>query len=158
MNIVIPYVDWPSELSGHLYAQGLHSHVRLRNTSEADGYWHLLATLWRAREKVIVLEADKFPARGALLELWQCPHEWCTYPVAMRGSGEPAPYPSLSCTKFDSTLMAAYPDVLEHAGELDLGLGVREWSRLDMAIAGLLEGADATCHWHEPGRVEHRHR
>lgn len=153
MNIVVPYTVWPAELHEHLFQQGMHPHYA--DTSQPEGYYLLLSRLWATRETVLVLEADKFPAPGVLAELWRCPEPWCTVAVAMRGTEEPAPYPSLSCTKFASRLMYLVPDLMEHVGELDLGLGAREWSRLDLAIHGLLDPY-GSVHYHE-GLVEHRH-
>jgi hypothetical protein len=117
----------------------------------------MLAEWWPRGETFIVLEQDKIPVRGALQELWQCGHLWCTFPVAMRGGGpDIAPYPSLACTKFDRELMERAPDLMQNVGTLDLGFGEREWSRLDLAIAGLLEPLCAP-HWHARGRVMHLH-
>jgi hypothetical protein len=116
----------------------------------------MLAEWWSRGETFIVLEQDKVPIRGALQELWQCGHLWCIFPVAMRGTATVAPYPSLSCAKFDSELIALDPDLLVKVGTLDLGFGEREWSRLDLAIAGLLAPLCAP-HWHARGRVMHLH-
>jgi hypothetical protein len=103
-----------------------------------------------------VLEQDKIPAPGALRDLWECPHEWCSYLVMMRGIAEAAPYPSLACSKFGRSLMVSDPDLMQKVGELDLGLGEREWSRLDMAVAAFCQNI-APVHWHKAGRVEHLH-
>jgi hypothetical protein len=126
-------------------------------TTGHDGYWCALAWAWQQGESFVVVEADKIPEAGLIGEMWGCASPWCVARSSMRDSTECAPYPSLSCVKFGSELMALAPGLLTEVGELDLGLGVREWSRLDLAIAGLLEGryGVAPC-WHE-GLVEHRH-
>ena len=108
-----------------------------------------------------MLEQDKIPAPGLLQEMWDCDQKWCTTPVSMRGVEEASPYPSLSCTKFDGWLMRQYPQLMEDVGMLDLGGGEKEWSRLDLGIAALLQGhwslRPFTCHYHPGGRVEHLH-
>ncbi len=155
MKVLVPHVEFPVELHRLLEAEGVNA--RYVSTHEPDGYWRCLAEAWEEAESFIVLEGDKHPAPGALLELWVCPWSWCTYPVPMRESEEPAPYPSLACTKFDAELMARAPLLMQAAGEIDVGLGVREWSRLDLVVQGLVHQL-AEPHYHEAGRVEHRHR
>jgi len=157
VNIVVVWAnEWPRDLAHHLHDLGLYEHIRWLDTTGPEGYWDVLRRLWEDQRTFVVLEADKFPDAGALQELWQCPHEWCSYPVPTREGSPRAPYPSLACTKFDRTLMVSDPDLMQKVGELDLGLGVREWSRLDMAVAGFCDNI-AECHWHAGGRVEHRH-
>jgi hypothetical protein len=154
VNVVVPYVTLHPELPMALRRENIPA--RYVDTSAPDGYWSLLASCWTKGETFIVLEADKFPEPGALRELWDCEQPWCTYPVSMRHVAESAPYPSLSCTKFDASLMAADPDLLAKVGELDLGFGEKEWSRLDMGVAAFCENISPP-HWHEAGRIEHRH-
>jgi hypothetical protein len=126
-------------------------------TGGHDGYWSALSWAWRGGESFVVVEADKVPERGLIAEMWRCDSVWCVARSEMRGIHGYAPYPSLSCVKFGEMLTAAAPDLLTEVGGLDLGLGVREWSRLDLGIAGLLEGRYGflPC-WHS-GLVEHRH-
>jgi hypothetical protein len=154
VKLVVPYVQWPLELAEHLAEQGLSA--RFCDTSGPEGYWLLLSRLWDEHEDFILLEADKFPAAGALEELQRCEEPWCAHRVPMRDAQERSPYPSLACTKFAGRLMHLVPDLMVHVGELDLGLGMREWSRLDLAVSGLLEPY-VPCHYHQ-GLVEHRHR
>lgn len=157
MNVAVCWANvFPRDLAFHLTDIGVYEHCRWLDTSGPQGYWDTLRRLWEDQQTVIVLEGDKFPAPGALQALWACDQSWCSYPVPMRAAGDAAPYPSLACTKFAAPVMRQVPDLMQWVGELDLGLGVREWSRLDMAIAGLLQPL-LTCHMHEPGQVEHRH-
>lgn len=150
----MPHAEFRTDLCQLLEEEGVSA--RYVPTGEDDSYWRCLAEAWEEAETFIVLEGDKYPEPGALLELWVCPWQWCTYPVPMRDSEEPAPYPSLACTKFDAELMARAPLLLQQAGELDVGLGEREWSRLDLIVSGLLHVL-AEPHYHQAGRVEHRH-
>lgn len=158
MNVAVCWAGpFPVQLHAHLSAQEVAADDFHWIDTTGDGnYWDALRRLWEDMRTVIVLEGDKFPAPGALQELWDCPNEWCSYPIPTREGGDPAAYPSLGCTKFDRTLMLSDPDLLRHVGELDLGLGVREWSRLDMGVAAFCENLTA-CHMHGAGRVEHRH-
>jgi hypothetical protein len=126
------------------------------DTSAPEGYWETLAAWWKAQQSFIVLEHDKIPAPGLLAEIWNCDQPWCTTPVSMRGVEETSPYPSLSCTKFASELMSEHPGLLEEIGRTDFGFGFKEWSRLDLGMAGYL-GSHYDVHWHSGGRVEHLH-
>lgn len=154
MRVVVPYVRLEPEVYDALISERIHAaYVR---TEAPDGYWTLLRDLWKQQGSFIVLEQDKVPAHGLLDELWGCPNPWCTVPVPMRGTDRCADYPTLSCTKFGAELMKSDPHVMDDVGEIDLGDGPREWSRLDLAIAGRLSPWDP--HWHEGGRVQHLHR
>lgn len=155
MNVLVPFVRLHPRLVAALAAEGVQA--QFVDTSAGDAYWRTLRIWWMGGGSFVVLEQDKVPEPGLLSELWSCKHDWCTVRVDTRGGEPPAPYPSLSCTKFSARLIADAPRLLEQVGELDFGLGEREWSRLDLGIAGLLGGVYArNVHWHE-GRVEHLH-
>lgn len=154
MKLLVPYVTLSPQLPETLERQGVAADYV--DTSGAEDYWAVLARYWDEGETFIVLEQDKIPAPGALIALWECAQPWCVYPVAMRGVAEVARYPTLSCAKFGASLMQADPDLLRKVGELDLGFGEREWSRLDMGIAAFCENI-TPAHWHEAGKIEHLH-
>lgn len=131
------------------------------NTSYSDtAYFELIRKHWEVGETFVLLEQDKTPDQGALRELHNCPRDWCTYPVPMAHNGEPAPFVSLSCTKFSADLMAAMPNLMEQAKRLQPGLGrpAGHWDRLDAAMSGVLEARGAKPHWHPAGRVGHKHQ
>ena len=156
VNVVVPHIHLHPDLPRTLETQGIHA--TFIPTWGHDGYWQMLHAQWAKGDTFIVLEQDKIPDAGALQELWDCPSPWCHYPVPMRDNTEPSPYPSLACTKFSRELIARAPHLLEEVGLLDLGLGEKEWSRLDLAIAGLLEGHyGVRAHEHETGRILHYH-
>jgi hypothetical protein len=154
MRVLVPYVRLSNATVAAVHAAG--ADVAFVETPGPTGYWQALADMWGRRRAVIVLEQDKVPEPGLLAKLWACPSDWCVVNAPMRDSSERAPYPSLSCVKFSGSLMAAYPDLLGCAGELDLGFGEKEWSRLDMVVAGLLGGRGWEPHYHE-GVVQHLH-
>jgi len=154
VKVVVPHTEFRPDLCRLLEADGINA--RYMSTVEHDDYWRCLYDVWAEGETFIVLEGDKYPAPGALRELWNCPHLWCIFPVPMRGTDVVSPYPSLACAKFDAELMLAAPMLMDAVGDVDLGLGQREWSRLDLAVAGFTSNI-AACHTHEPGFVEHRH-
>jgi hypothetical protein len=154
MKVIVPHMEFRPDLARALVDEGINP--RFVATHEPDGYWRCLLDAWAENESFIVLEGDKHPTPGALAELWECPHLWCVYPVSMRDSTEPSPYPALACAKFDSSLMLHAPLLMEHVGEVDVGLGEREWSRLDMVVAAFLSNL-AVAHYHDVGRVAHHH-
>lgn len=154
MNVLVPYLHLRPELPSALDAEQIQA--TYVETDGWDGYWRTLKAWWGRGETFICLEQDKVPAPGVLRRLWLCERPWCSPRVAMRGTIEPAPYPPLACVKFDAVLMKDYPRLLDDVGQLDMGLGEKEWSRLDLAIAGLL-GTSWIHHWHEEERVEHLH-
>jgi hypothetical protein len=132
--------------------------IHLADTSTSDtAYFELVSEHWRLGETFVVLEQDKIPDTGALRELHDCPHEWCTYPVPMAHNGQPCDFVSLSCTKFSSSLMARYPNLMERVGLMEMGRGLKHWDRLDMAMAGQIAGRGVEPHWHAAGRIRHEH-
>jgi hypothetical protein len=154
MRVLVPYVRLSNATVAAVHAAG--ADVSFVETSGPTGYWQALADMWAEQRSTIVLEQDKVPEPGLLARLWECPESWCAVNAPMRGTDVLAPYASLSCVKFGARMLRAEPEVLWDAGELDLGFGAREWSRLDLAIAGLLEGRGFVPHWHV-GVVEHLH-
>jgi hypothetical protein len=152
IRVMVPYVRLHPETKRAVASMD----AGFYETSAPGSYWRVLADWWLWAESFIVLEQDKVPERGLLQRLWVCPEPWCAVRTPMRGTGNAADYPTLSCTKFGEPLMAAYPELMMDVGELDLGLGAKEWSRLDLAIAGLLSNV-ATVHWHD-GVVKHLHQ
>lgn len=128
------------------------------DTSSSDtAYFELLAEHWALGSTFVVLEQDKIPDGSALRELHDCPEGWCTYPFPM-ADGSPAfrDFPTLGCTKFSAEIMRSNPHLPERVGKLRaMGL-LADPKRLDMAIAVQL-GRRVKPHWHEDGRVDHRH-
>ncbi len=155
MNVLVPHIGHAVELAETLSNQGIRA--TFIDTSDPEGYYQMLSRAWRHGQTFILIEQDKIPAPGAVSELWDCPEPWCSFPVSMRGTVETSPYPSLSCTKFDAVLMEADPFLMLDVGEVDFGFGEREWSRLDMGVSAHLEMTGFRCHWHDAGRVEHKH-
>ena len=52
--------------------------------------------------------------------------------------------------------MSAHPSLLWDLGQINFGYGLKEWSRLDLGVSAFLS-MEWDVHWHEGGRVEHRH-
>ena len=154
MKVIVPHVEFRPDLCRLLEDEGINP--RFVSTHEHDGYWECLSDAWAEGDTFIVLEGDKYPAPGALLELWECLRLWCVYPVPMRDTDAVSPYPSLACVKFDEDMITADPLLMDRVGEINVGFGEREWSRLDMAVAAFA-GNITDAHYHDAGRVEHRH-
>lgn len=155
MRVLVPYVRLSNATVAALHRDGVVPRF-VDTSASASGYWQTLTDEWSRGEAFIVLEQDKVPSAGLLQELWECRAPWCVVNAAMRGTDERAPFPSLSCVKFAGEMVRSEADLMRDVGSLDLGFGEREWSRLDMAVAGLLESRGWAPHWHE-GVVEHLH-
>jgi hypothetical protein len=156
VNVIVPYVDLHPATRAALERDGVPAYYV--DTSESpDAYYWVLNAAWRVGRAFIVLEQDKVPAPGVLRELWECDHHWCVASVPVRNGADPAGYPSLACVKFGRALIAAEPSLLDDVGEVDVGYGEREWSRLDLVLAGLLGGRGWEPHEHRV-TVEHLHR
>lgn len=157
IKVVVPYVRLHPWIPLALREQGFMDVVYHDTSGSETAYWELLANLWERKETFICLEQDKLPTPGTLEELWTCEQPWCTYHVFMQGTSIAGNYPSLSCVKFDSSLMIEYPELLEEVALYDLGFGKKHWNRLDMGIFSLLDPLVAV-HWHKGNlRVVHLH-
>lgn len=152
MNLLVPFVDLHPDVCDAL----LEFEADYVDTSAPGAYWQILADYWARKETFVVVEQDKLPEDGLVQELWDCDRAWCAVRTPMRDTDESAPYPSLSCTKFGGSVMAKLPDLMLWVGDIDFGLGKKEWSRLDLGIAALLQTHWGKPHWHD-GVVEHLH-
>ena len=135
-NVLVPYVNLHPATLAALHRDGVRP--RFVDTSAPEAYYWCLAEAWARGEPFIVLEQDKVPEPGLLRRLWECSCDFCGVATPMRGTDATAGYPSLSCTKFGKRLLARQRDLMRDVGELNLGLGEREWSRLDLAISSLI--------------------
>jgi hypothetical protein len=155
LNVLVPYVRLHPALLDALARDGVTA--EFVETFGRGDYAAALTDAWQRCEPFIVVEQDKVPEPGLLKALWECEQPWCSVRVGMRGTKDAAAYPSLSCTKFGAQLMLAWPELMDDVSCLDVGLGEGEWSRLDLAIAGLLRGVRGwDVHWHT-GVVQHLH-
>lgn len=154
--VVLPYVDGPAT-DGHLgglcpetlealRADGIEPLKIAISPVDMEGYWRAISTMWQLGKTFCVVEQDIVPFPGAIAELEACPEPWCAYRYAMQTGYHAA----LGCAKFDASLMALYPRVLERVGEIgqppsppfggpdDDGVPQRDWRRLDTRIARVL--------------------
>ena len=159
MKIVVPYVRLNSKTATAVLEEFQPGdEIIWGDTSASDSaYFQLLLEHWRKGDTFVNLEQDKIPAPGALREIYECDHPWCTYPHLAHQGDWVAEQPTLGCTKFRADVMAGYPNLIEMAGRLDIGLGAYHWQRLDMLITAGLMWAVGNCHVHEFGQLEHEH-
>lgn len=129
-------------------------------SADVEAYWRLLCVLWREGETTVLLEGDKVPVPGAVRAIYDCPSQWCAYPVPMQ-NGQYCDFPTLACVKFGADLMARLPHVIEReVGTIGIGGGdvpPRHWQRLDMALTLWLHQGRGVC-WHPKGMVRHEHK
>lgn len=115
-------------------------------------YWELLAELWAAGEAFLIIEQDVEIHAKVVPALTRCQRPWCGYPYTAQGDV------TLGCTRFSAQLLAAAPDAVELAGELNDGtVPKRSWQRLDSHLAQVL----GDTYGHNPHRhlppVTHHH-
>jgi hypothetical protein len=114
-----------------------------------ESYWELLEGLWKTKETFIIVEHDIVVWPGALTELINCPHLWCTFPYySSVGWIEDG----LGCTKFSGKftrlepkfLYNPYPECCQHT---------RHYCGLDRTIAHKMESIRFKPHVHHPGVI-----
>lgn len=101
-------------------------------------YGRTLYDAWAQGEPFINLEQDVVPWPGAIRELWECDHLWCTfmYPIGHSGKLQKA----LGVVKFSQFLIESFPDA-------NLGWNETPWNALDAQVYGALQ-VDRQCHPH----------
>jgi len=157
MKIIIPYHRVNASAESALRELGID--YRPYDTSlDDEAYFRVLEAVWDQGEGFIVLEGDKVPDGTALQELWNCKHDWCTYPVPLRdGTDSWNEYASLSCTKFSTELIHTLPNLFEDVARFNMGFGHKHWDRLNLAVWCALR-RHVDVHWHGSGRVAHLHQ
>ena len=105
-----------------------------------EAYWRLLRDRWRDGGKFLLVEHDILPWPGALRELWDCPHRWCSLPYYLQsGVGY-----AFGCTKFEPAHLPDIGDVVE-------ALETRHWYSLDTKVIGTLRDRYGVTAHHHPG-------
>lgn len=110
MKVVVPFAPstaWPLQATRLALAQdGVDA--EFRHMTDEESYFRLLSELWSGAESFITVEHDIVVWPGAIQQLADCPHEWCTVPyycsVGWIEDG-------LGCTKFSSSLIGKIPEM-----------------------------------------------
>ncbi len=109
-----------------------------KHMSQDDDYYELIKSLWSKVEPFIINEHDIIPWPGAIREIEDCDHPWCTFwyrsPAGWLRNGlglvkfNPQQLPNIFAEKFEET----------------------HWGRLDMQIAKRLQAHGLEAHTHSP--------
>jgi hypothetical protein len=116
-------------------------------------YSRILVEAWATPGDLTVVEHDVGIRAGVIEELAGCSQPWCGFPYAI---GDQL-LVCLGCTRFSAHLKASLPDLMaEAAADTDSGVRAGDWRRMDVRIAGHLEGFGHRRHVHLP-EVRHFH-
>jgi hypothetical protein len=109
-----------------------------------DAYWELLNGLWSKRQSFIVVEHDIVVRANTLVELENCPYEWCSFGAPYFGGV----YHGLGCVKFSDTLISRHPKALEHVAvhPPDAKHPPKHYCRLDAYLQEELSSEYRHCH------------
>jgi hypothetical protein len=153
--VLVPYTRLhPS--TARLLNRHAPGYVRARiDPADVEGYWRLLAAVWREPGDLLIVEQDVGIRAGVVEGLSVCREPWCGFPTAI---GDQL-LVCLGCTRFSAELKAAEPDLLDAVGLIDDDAGTppRHWRRLDVRILDELRRRGYEQHRHEPA-VRHYHR
>jgi len=109
-----------------------------KHMAEDDDYYELVKSLWAKGEPFILNEHDIIPWPGAIKQLDDCDHPWCTFwyrsPAGWLSNG-------LGLVKFNP---AQLPNIFKEPFE------DTHWSGLDMRIAKRLQAHGLEAHTHNP--------
>lgn len=153
VRVVVPYTNLRPETVAALEATDTKFDA-IRMGDDQD-YWWLLADLWTKGETFIIIEQDIVINRGTIASLDTCPHLWCSFGYGYFGGEN---FHGLGCTKFDSRLMEAVPDMLDRVALMrDEGHPPKHWCRLDAWTSAVLAASGQTRCEHVPP-VTHLHQ
>ena len=103
-----------------------------------DDYFNLVKELWEKGEQFIINEHDVIPWPGAIAQIDDCEHPWCTFwyrsPAGWLNNG-------LGLVKFDP---ARLPNIFDEPFEKT------NWSNLDRQIYHKLQVHGVDVHTHSP--------
>lgn len=128
-----------------------------------ESYFWLLSSVWAAGDAFVIVEHDVVAGPGVLGSFAQCPEPWCAFSYEVFAGDLASVYGGaygLGCTRFSAELLAAEPDAVEAAGELELdGTGTwpkRSYGVMDSTLTNVLRRRGYDAHQHHPN-VEHLH-
>lgn len=156
MRVVVPYVAGMLDEATAAAVAGSGFPVELRQLDRGDlgAYGRLVRGLWREGQTFAIVEQDVIPTRDQLVELAECPGDWCSflYDTALYPDG-----PYFGLVKFSARAMRAHP----HAAECALVIGKRRdteapWWCVDSNMARDLSIRRLRWCLHD-GRVRHAH-
>ena len=129
MKLCVPHTDLRQET---YRATRNWPNVTYRYVGDSDtAYAEWLCELWADGEGFIVCEHDVVPAKGALKELADCPHGYCSFPVALSVYLAPC----MSLTKFSGEFLRAYPNVMDRVMRVPTNYGVNgHFRQLDTIV------------------------
>ncbi len=106
--------------------------------SKDDDYYLLVKDLWAKGEPFIICEHDIIPWPGAIREIEDCDHPWCTFwyrsPAGWLRNG-------LGLVKFNPQQL---PNIFAEE------FAKKHWGGLDMQIANRLQAHGLEAHTHSP--------
>ena len=116
-----------------------HVEPRLAKVGPGDEYWMLLSDMWKAGIEFFIVEQDVFVWQGAIQQLHECEHAWCTLPTMCHGRLIPTTF---GCVKFGAKLMEQRP---EFWGDIP-----SPWFHLDAYFADKMGWPFIRPHLHDP--------
>lgn len=117
-------------------------------------YWTLLDRMWSAGQSFVVIEHDIELRSDVLPGFAACDQPWCVHPYT--GPGRKLLTAALGCVRFTDALIEAEPDLIAHVGTVSQGLPAKDWRRLDVTVADVLQARGYIAHQHDPP-VTHHH-
>ena len=121
-------------------------------------YSRLMAELWADGESFLLVEHDTEVTDRALRQALHCACWWSTSPY--RGPGGQLLTRSLGFTRFRGQLLAAAPDAMTLANQIDDGGSVcppGHWKRVDCRLLSVLTGPPHRYAPHVHAEVPHHH-
>ena len=133
------------------HAPGWHGHEL--DPGRNDAYQSLMEAEWQRPGDLVVIEHDIGIHAGVMPGFRDCPEPWCGHPYAI---GEQL-LVCLGCTRFRAELKTAVPDLFTMIDALPFdGAPARDWRRMDVRLAAVLNMAGYKVHRHDPP-VTHYH-
>jgi hypothetical protein len=84
-------------------------------TLAEDAYFNLWKELWDKGERFVLIEGDILPWPGAIQQVWDCPENWCGFPMYIHGFIQ---HSLGACPKFSAELLAQTKGAMDAARDL----------------------------------------
>jgi hypothetical protein len=121
--------------------------------AQPGAYQSLMEAEWQRPGDLMVVEHDIGIHADVLPDFTDCPGLWCGNPYNIAGQL----LVCLGCTRFRAELKTAVPDLFGLIDALPFdGLQPRDWRRMDVRIAGVLQSRGFGVHTHHRP-VDHYH-
>lgn len=154
MTVVVAAVPGMLEEPTRVWAAEHDARVEWLTPGDGSAYYRLFAAEWAAPGDLLIVEHDMLPAPGVTDAMLDCRRPWCVSPYQIANGHWLTE--GLGCTKFGERVKTRYPSLAGILGGMsEGGVPARDWHRMDVRVARLMNDLGYRPHQHR--RSQHLH-